>query len=134
VQDNLDTVERRISSTAAQLLAVQEALSTWKPSNAEETQREIFERYSVLTLSAKVDEQTIKHSFRTLKEELTNLTQLKKQSLIRGVALHEENKKQIAEIFERVNQAREQLVVRICTTIIIIHVHYYLAGDQSQSL
>jgi len=50
------------------------------------------------------------------------LIQLKKQSLIRGVALHEENKRQIAEIFERVNQAREQLVVRICTTIIIIHV------------
>jgi len=55
-------------------------------------------------------------------EELTKLTQLKKQSLIRGVALHEENKQQIAKIFERVNQAREQLVVRICTTIIIIHV------------
>ena len=62
-----------------------------------------------------------KRSFRTLKEELTKLTQLKKQSLIRGVAVHEENKKQIAEIFERDNQAREQLVVRICTTIIIIH-------------
>jgi len=64
-----------------------------------------------------------KRSFRALKEELTKLTQLKKQSLIRGVADHEENKKQIAEIFERVNQAREQLVVRICTTIIIIIIH-----------
>jgi len=63
-----------------------------------------------------------KCSFRTLKEELTKLTQLKKQSLIRGIADHEGNKKQIAEIFERVNQAREQLVVCICTAIIIIHV------------
>jgi len=67
-------------------------------------------------------------------EELTKLTQLKKQSLIRGVAVHEENKRQIAEIFERVNQAREQLVVRICTTITIIHYFFhYLAGDRSQS-
>jgi len=55
----------------------------------------------------------VKRSFRTLKEELTKLIQLKNQSLIRGVAVHEENKKQIAEIFERINQAREQLVVRI---------------------
>jgi len=51
VKDNLDAVERRISSTAAQLLAVQEALATWIPSNAEETQREVFERYSAPLLS-----------------------------------------------------------------------------------
>jgi len=62
-----------------------------------------------------------KRSFRTLKEELTKLTQIKNQSLIRGIVDHEENKKQMAEIFERINQAREQLVVRICITIIIIH-------------
>ena len=46
VKDNLDAVERRISSTATQILAVQEALATWKPNNAEETQIEVFERYS----------------------------------------------------------------------------------------
>ena len=57
--------------------------------------------------------------YRTLKEELTKLTQLKKQSLIRKVAVYEEDKRQIAEIFERVNQAREQLVVRICMTIYV---------------
>ena len=42
----MDAVDRRISSTAAQLLAVQEALATWEPSNAEEIQREVFEKYS----------------------------------------------------------------------------------------
>ena len=56
VKDNLDVVERRISSTAAQLLVVQEALDSWKPGDAEETQREIFERYSVSLLWAKFDE------------------------------------------------------------------------------
>jgi len=46
MKDNMDAVERRISSTAAQLLAVQDALANWKPSNAEETEREVFERFS----------------------------------------------------------------------------------------
>jgi len=46
MKDNLDAVERRISSTAAQILAVQEALATWQPSDAEETQIKVFERYS----------------------------------------------------------------------------------------
>ena len=50
----------------------------------------------------------------TLEEEWTNLIQLKEQSLGRKIAVHEEDKGRIAEIFERINQAREQLVVRIC--------------------
>jgi len=86
VKDKLNAVERRISSTAAQLLAVQEAPATWKQNNAEEMQRE---RCSPPPFSAKVDEQTFKHSFRTLKGELVKLIQLKKQLLIRGVAVHE---------------------------------------------
>ena len=94
VKGNLDAVERRISSTAAQILAVQEALATWIMSNAEETQIEAFERY-ILTKS---DRKLFKCSFRALKEELTKLTQLKKQSLIREIAIYEENKRQIAEM------------------------------------
>ena len=42
-----------------------------------------------------------------------DLYNLKKQSLARKIAVHEEDKLRIAEIFERINQAREQLVVRI---------------------
>ena len=55
VKDNLDAVERPISSTAAQILAVQEALATWKPSAAEETQIEVFERYSTPFQSRQVN-------------------------------------------------------------------------------
>jgi len=51
---------------------------------------------------------------RSLEEEWTNLIKLKKQSLIRRIAVHEEDKGKIADIFERINRAREQLVVRIC--------------------
>jgi len=50
---------------------------------------------------------------RTLEKEWTKLIELKKQSLIRKIAVHEEDKGEIADIFERINRAREQLVVRI---------------------
>jgi len=43
-----------------------------------------------------------------------NLIKLKKQSVGRKIAAHEGDKGRIAEIFERINQTREQLVVRIC--------------------
>ena len=51
---------------------------------------------------------------RTLIKEWTSLIELKKQSLIRKIAVHEEDKGKIADIFKRINRAREQLVVRIC--------------------
>ena len=54
---------------------------------------------------------------RTLVKEWTNLIELKKQSLIRKIAVHEEDKGKIADIFERINGAREQLVVRICVIV-----------------
>ena len=50
---------------------------------------------------------------RTLAKEWTNLIELKKQSLIRKIAVHEEDKGKIVDIFERINRAREQLVVRV---------------------
>jgi len=56
VKDNLDVVERRILSTASQLLVVQEALDSWKPGNAEETHRGIFERYSMSLLWENFDD------------------------------------------------------------------------------
>jgi hypothetical protein len=39
------------------------------------------------------------------------LVQLKKQSGFRKFAVHEENKRQIAQIFERINEARLRLGV-----------------------
>ena len=39
---------------------------------------------------------------------------LKAQSLARKIAIHEDDKGRIAGIFENINLAREQLVVRIC--------------------
>jgi len=57
---------------------------------------------------------------------LTNLIKLKEQSLGRKIAVHEEDKRRIAEIFEHINQAREQLVVRICVIVIISRVSLLL--------
>jgi hypothetical protein len=63
---------------------------------------------------------------RTLAEEWTNLIKLKEQSLGRKIAVHEEDKTRIAEIFENINQAREQLVVRICVVVVIFRVSLLL--------
>jgi hypothetical protein len=39
---------------------------------------------------------------------------------MKKVAVYEDDKRRIAEIFESINRAREQPVVRICITAIII--------------
>ena len=59
---------------------------------------------------------------RTLVKEWTNLIELKKHSLIRKIAVHEEDKGKIADIFERMNRAREQLVVRTCVIVVIFSI------------
>jgi hypothetical protein len=59
---------------------------------------------------------------RTLEEEWKNLIDLQKQSLGRKIADHEGDKGRIAEIFERINQAREQLVVCTCAIFAIFSV------------
>ncbi|KDR81250.1 hypothetical protein GALMADRAFT_1124665 [Galerina marginata CBS 339.88] len=92
VQGNTDAVDRRIISTADQLRAVEGALTGWKPNDEEETRGVRLFRT-------------------TISNELVNLFELQKQSLARRIADHEGDQGQIAEIFERINQARERLVV-----------------------
>ena len=58
--------------------------------------------------------------------EWTNLIELKKQSLVRKIAGHEEDKGKIADIFERINRAREQLVVRICLIVVIFPISFLI--------
>jgi len=41
---------------------------------------------------------------------------------MRKIAVHEEDKGRIADIFERINRAREQLVVRICVIIVVFSI------------
>jgi hypothetical protein len=79
---------------------------------------------------------TSRRSCRTLAEEWTNLIKLKQKSLARKIAVHEEDKGRIAEIFEHINQAREQLVVRISVIVVIlcfIPSPICLGGDRPQS-
>jgi hypothetical protein len=65
---------------------------------------------------------TSRRPCRTLAEEWNNLIKLKTQSLGRKIAVLEEDQGRIAEIFENINQAREQLVVRICVIVFIFRV------------
>jgi hypothetical protein len=54
--------------------------------------------------------------------------ELKKQSLIRNIASHEKDKGEIADIFERINRAREQLVVRICVIVVIFSISLLISS------
>ncbi|RXW13805.1 hypothetical protein EST38_g12045, partial [Candolleomyces aberdarensis] len=87
VKENMDAVERRIASTGAQLAIVEKAL----------VDRETYD-----------DEghQWMKQFKNALESEIANLVRLSKEWLIRKVADHENEKAEIAAIFERVNTAR----------------------------
>ncbi|KAF9471633.1 WD40 repeat-like protein [Pholiota conissans] len=92
VRENIDVVDKRILSTVDQLRALEEARDGWKPHSDKEMRAvELFES--------------------TLTKEYANLIKLKEQSLIRKIADHEKDKGEITEIFQRINEAREQLVI-----------------------
>ncbi|RXW14464.1 hypothetical protein EST38_g11392 [Candolleomyces aberdarensis] len=81
VKENMDAVERRIASTGAQLAIVEKAYDDEK-------------------------NQWMKQFKSTLESEIANLVRLSEEWLIRKVADHENEKGEIAAIFERVNEAR----------------------------
>jgi hypothetical protein len=112
MQENMDAIDRRIASTASLLYAVESAIKDWKGTTPNETRAmKSFEMYVVL-LSRK---ERNTHSFltcRRLRSELTTLVDMKSQSKARQFACQEDDKQRIVEIFERVNDAREQLMVR----------------------
>ena len=54
---------------------------------------------------------------RTITEELEKLRKLKEQSRFRKFAIQEDDKKQIAQIFERINDARLRLGVRLSVIV-----------------
>ncbi|KAJ3540466.1 hypothetical protein NMY22_g4280 [Coprinellus aureogranulatus] len=87
VQDNMDAVDRRIASTGTQLHIVKTAIERYQDGESHPAMQKFQE---------------------TLGQELGKLYQLKDGSAARKVADHEDEKNQIAEIFENVNEARER--------------------------
>ncbi|KAJ3547175.1 hypothetical protein NMY22_g1755 [Coprinellus aureogranulatus] len=87
VQDNMDAVDRRIASTGTQLLIMKTAIERYQDGESHPAMQKFQE---------------------TLGQELGKLYQLKNGSAARKVADHEDEKNQIAEIFDNVNEAREQ--------------------------
>ncbi|RXW11995.1 hypothetical protein EST38_g13860 [Candolleomyces aberdarensis] len=85
----MDAVERRIASTGAQLVILEKALDDPRTYNEDRNP-------------------WMKQFKKTLEDELAKLSQLHKESMIRKVADHEDEKNRIAEILERVNDARVQ--------------------------
>ncbi|KAF9472429.1 hypothetical protein BDN70DRAFT_887004 [Pholiota conissans] len=92
VKGNIDAVDQRIISTVDQLRAIEDARHGWKPNSDKESR-------------------AVKSFESTLIKEYGNLIKLKEQSIMRKIAVHEESKGEIAEIFQRISQAREQLVM-----------------------
>ncbi|KAF6741019.1 hypothetical protein DFP72DRAFT_1181498 [Ephemerocybe angulata] len=89
VKDNMDAVERRIASTGAQLRIVDRALDD--PTTYDEKKNSWLREFESI-----------------LEGEFAKLLQLSEEWLARKILDHEDEKGRIAEIFERVNEARIQ--------------------------
>jgi hypothetical protein len=127
----MDTVERRIASAGAQLDTVAKALDGWRP--ASEDEKRCIDRfrtyYSSFPDGSKL---TTIQLLRVLKEELAKLHQLSKEWIGRKVADYEDEKSRIADIFERVNDARVQFGVRTYIVLGVVFNRFLcLAGDRS---
>jgi hypothetical protein len=115
MQENMDAIDRRIASTASLLYAVESAIKDWKSSNTNETRAiESFKMW-VANLFRQRRNTDACVTYRRLRSELTTLVDMKAQSKTRQFACQEDDKQRIVEIFERVNDAREPLMVRDST-------------------
>jgi hypothetical protein len=112
MQENMDAVDRRIASTASLLYAVESAIKDWKGTTPNETRAmQSFETWVANLFRQRRNTDTCV-TYRRLRSELTTLVDMKAQSKARQFACQEDDKQRIVEIFERVNDAREQLMVR----------------------
>ncbi|KAG6818932.1 hypothetical protein H0H93_000220, partial [Arthromyces matolae] len=89
VGDNMDAVERRIVSVAAQVETVVNAQEGWRPGSEDSKSIERFQT------------------------ELLKLEELRKECMIRKYADFENDRSRIAEIFETINEARVQFQIEI---------------------
>ncbi|KAJ2931108.1 hypothetical protein H1R20_g5987, partial [Candolleomyces eurysporus] len=87
VKDNMGAVERRIVTIGAQLRILEKALDD--PRTYDEERNPLMRQFK-----------------KTLEDELAKLSLLHQESILRKIADHENEIKRIAEIFERVNEAR----------------------------
>ncbi|KAJ2928324.1 hypothetical protein H1R20_g8771, partial [Candolleomyces eurysporus] len=113
VKDNMDAVERRIASTGAQLAIVEKALAD--PRTYDEEGNQWMKQFKT-----------------TLEREINELLRLSKEWMIRKVADHEKEKGEIAEIFDRVNEARVQF--ELGTGIAVYKIVNALQNDLRRSL
>ena len=114
MKDNKDAVARRITSTGGQLEAVEEELHGWNLDNTEENLwMNQFKMY-VFNIPSEGEFVTIS-LLRTLDGELKKLNELNDESKFRKFLDHEDEQKRIADVFERINEARVRFEVR--TTI-----------------
>jgi uncharacterized protein YlbG (UPF0298 family) len=112
MQDNMDATERRIAALLDLILVVEKATRDWGGTSRDETRAmKAFETYVDMHRSCRLAIY-LTHSSRTLSKELDNFQAIQKQSSARQFLVQEVDKQNIADIFERVNEARQNLIVR----------------------
>ncbi|KAH6908359.1 hypothetical protein BKA70DRAFT_267507 [Coprinopsis sp. MPI-PUGE-AT-0042] len=93
MDDNANNVKKRIFATSELLLTVETALGSWEGSGS-------------------ADEMAAMETFkREVGAELANLIRIRDQGRARRLALQEEDEQQIVDIFDRVDEARNRLMV-----------------------
>ncbi|TFK16370.1 hypothetical protein FA15DRAFT_711913, partial [Coprinopsis marcescibilis] len=113
VRSNMDAVDLRIASTADQLLLMDEALADSSMYNKE-------------------GNKWAQQFKGVLEDELAKLRRLSEESRIRKIADHEEEKRQISGIFEKVNAARIQF--ELGTGIAVFRMVDAIHGELRDSL
>jgi hypothetical protein len=112
MQDNMDATERRIAALLDLILVVEKATRDWRGTSRDETRAmKAFERYVALHWIYSLT-LCLTHCPRTLSKELDNFIAIQEQSRARHFLVQEVDKQNIADIFERVNEARQNLIVR----------------------
>lgn len=109
MKDNLDAVEQRMVSIAAQFDLVRDEVDRWEAKYEGKKPFEAFKKYVCFDwLSIQF---LIERLFRCLQEEFAKLSILKRESRVRQVVDFEHEKGTIAQIIENIEQARIQFVV-----------------------
>jgi uncharacterized protein YlbG (UPF0298 family) len=112
MQDNMDATERRIAALLDLILVVEKATRDWRGTSRDETRAmKAFERCVAVHWSSSIA-LYLTHRSRTLSKELDNFIAIREQSRARQFLVQEVDKQNIADIFERVNEARQNLIVR----------------------
>jgi hypothetical protein len=112
MRDNMDTTEQRIAQILDLMIVMERATRDWLGTSEEETRAiEAFKTYVAFPWSY-ICSVYPTHCPRTLSEQLESFFAIQEHSKVHHFLVQETDKQRIADIFERVYEARQNLIVR----------------------